>query len=248
MSNFILNTNTKQVTFLDNRFYQHESGYVPSVTTILNAYPKDAHFYTWLKQVGENADELRDEAGRRGTVVHDLTERYDRGEECNLMDEYGRIGYKLGEWAMFERYVDFCNRFQFDILLNEQNMVSPSLGYAGTIDRLVDLNGKTLLLDIKTSNAVHDHYWLQLAAYNELLTEAYGYNPVEDRAILWLNAKTRSFGKKGDVQGVGWQLIFRDHDKFDNDLKLFNATKLLWDTQNQTLQPKQLSYTITHKK
>lgn len=248
MSNFILNTNTKQVTFLDNRFYQNENGYVPSVTTILNAYPKYAHFFRWLKEVGENADEIRDEAGRRGSTVHALTEAYDNGEEVNLFDEYGRIAYKMQEWAMFERYVDFCNRFQFDILHSEQNMISNALGFAGTIDRLINIDSKTVLVDIKTSNTVHDFYWLQLAAYEQLLTEAYGYNPVEERAILWLNAKTRSFGKKGDVQGIGWQLIFRDHEKFDNDWRLFQATQMLWMAQNETLQPKQNSYTITHKK
>lgn len=248
MSNYILNTNQKQITFLDNRFYQHETGYVPSVTTILQAYPKDAHFYTWLKQVGENADEIRDEAGRRGSIVHELTERYDRGEEVNLMDDYGKIGYKLIEWAMFERYVDFCNRFPFEVVMNEQNMVSQKLGFAGTIDRLIDFNGKSYLIDIKTSNVVHEHYWLQLSAYNELITEAYGFNPVEERAILWLNAKTRSEGKKGDIQGKGWQLIIRSHDKYDIDKKLFDATHILWKHQNETIEPKQLSYTISHKK
>ena len=248
MSNYILNTNSRQVTFLDNRFYLGEHGYVPSVTTILQAYPKDAHFYTWLKQVGDNADEIRDEAGRIGSVVHALTEQYDAGDEVNLFDEYGRIAYKMAEWAMFERYVDFCNRFPMEILHSEQNMISQSLGMAGTIDRLVNLNGKTVLIDIKTSNAVHEHYWLQLAAYEQLLTEAYGYNPVEERAILWLNAKTRSFGKKNDVQGIGWQLIYREHDKFDKDWELFKATQMLWLAQNGDMQPREKSYTITHKK
>ena len=45
MSNFIINTNTKQLTFLDGRYYWTEDGqFVPSVTTILEAYPKDASY------------------------------------------------------------------------------------------------------------------------------------------------------------------------------------------------------------
>ena len=40
MSNYFIDTNTKQITFTDNRFYTAESGnFIPSVTTILQAYP-----------------------------------------------------------------------------------------------------------------------------------------------------------------------------------------------------------------
>ena len=96
MQNFI--QSGKQITFLDNRFYTTEGdGYVPSVTTILQAYPKDAAYFQWLKANGEESDNIRDEAGRRGSIVHDLTERYDNGEEINLMNESGYIGYKFGE-------------------------------------------------------------------------------------------------------------------------------------------------------
>ncbi len=38
----------KQLTFLDSRFYQTKDGdYVPSVTTILECYPKGAAYYNW---------------------------------------------------------------------------------------------------------------------------------------------------------------------------------------------------------
>jgi hypothetical protein len=61
MSTFFIDTNTKQITFTDNRFYSTDDGVnVPSVTTILNAYPKDAHFFQWLKQMGEEADTIRE--------------------------------------------------------------------------------------------------------------------------------------------------------------------------------------------
>lgn len=55
-----------RIEFLDSRFYQHANGnFYPSVTTILDAYPKSAAFYEWLKKAGEDADEIRDEAGRK---------------------------------------------------------------------------------------------------------------------------------------------------------------------------------------
>lgn len=247
MNNYTINQN--QITFTDNRFYTTDDGQsVPSVTTILQAYPKDAHFYTWLKQVGESADDIRDEAGRRGSIVHNLTERYDAGEEISLINDFGTLDFKLSEWAMFERYIDFRNHHDIDIIHSEFNLIDRGLGYAGTIDRVITINGRNILVDIKTSNAVHEFYWLQLAAYYKLLSKHYqSYNCVDDVAILWLNAKTRTYGKGDAIQGPGWQLIIRDQDQRLKDFDLFNATHMLWSHQNDTIKPKSFTYQIKHK-
>ena len=237
--------NNKQLTFLDSRFYQtQDGGFVPSVTTILEAYPKGAAYFNWLKEAGKDADEIRDEAGRRGSVVHKLTELYDAGEEVNLVNPNGSIDYKLNEWAMFERYVEFRSRFQFVTDCIELNIISKDLGYAGTIDRVIDMNGEKILLDIKTSNAIYPSYWLQLAAYRSLLMNTVG-KKVDKVAILWLNAKTRTEGKKGDIQGIGWQMVIKEDTS--KDLELFNATYQLWMAENATSKPKQLTYQISHK-
>jgi hypothetical protein len=236
--------NNKQLTFLDSRFYKtDDGGFVPSVTTILECYPKGAAYYNWLKEAGKDADEIRDEAGRRGSVVHKLTEDYDTGEEVKLVNTNGSIDYKLNEWAMFERYVEFRKRFQFVTDCIELNIISKDLGYAGTIDRVINMNGERILLDIKTSNAIYPSYWLQLAAYRALLYIA-GIE-VDKVAILWLNAKTRTEGKKGDIQGIGWQMITKEDTK--DDIALFYATHQLWIAENQTSKPKQLTYQISHK-
>jgi hypothetical protein len=237
--------NNKQLTFFDARFYiTEDGGYVPSVTHILECYPKGAAYYNWLKENGKDADEIRDEAGRRGSVVHKLTEFYDAGYEVSLINPQGQIEYKLNEWAMFERYVNFRNRFQFVTDSIEMNIISKELGYAGTIDRIIDMDGEKILLDIKTSNAIYPSYWLQLAAYRSLLMNKAGIR-VNKVAILWLNAKTRTEGKKGDVQGIGWQLITKDDT--DKELQLFNATLNLWTAENTTSKPKSLTYQISHK-
>lgn len=246
MNNFIIDITSNRLTFLDNRFYYHENGnYYPSVTTILDAYPKGPEYFAWLKKVGEDSDNIRDEAGRRGSVVHDLTEKYDAGEEVSLMNESGYIAYKMSEWAMFERYIEFRKRFDFTILHSELNLVSEKLGFAGTLDRVIELNGEKILVDIKTSNAIYPSYWLQLAAYEQLLTDNYGYNPIDKVAILWLNAKTRTDGTKGAVQGMGWQMIARDESEKDWDL--FQCTHKLWLAENETMKPKQTSYSLKHK-
>lgn len=240
--NYLLNE--KQITFLDSRFYKTETGYVPSVTTILEAYPKGAAYFQWLKTVGEDSDTIRDEAGKRGSIVHDMTERYDRGEQINLIDPNGNIAFKLNEWAMFERYVEFRSRFDFEVLENELTIISGSLGFAGTLDRLILMNGKRILIDIKTSNAIYPSYWLQLAAYEKLLNERKEF--VDEVAILWLNAKTRTAGKNGDMQGIGWQMVKHGDDR-SKDWSLFQATHKLWLAENETSKPKEMSYQLSHK-
>lgn len=237
-----------QLTFLDNRFYITESGdFVPSVTTYLEAYPKNAQFYEWLKRVGDDADEIRDEAGRRGSIVHGLTERYDNGEEVTLLDENGNIGYKLGEWAMFERYVEFRTAHPSLIIHNELNLVSEKYRMGGTLDRVMQINGRTFIVDIKTSNIVHPHYWLQLEAYYMMLHEVQGID-VDGVAILWLNAKTRTEGKKGAIQGKGWQLLIQDNtEERAKNWSRFLACQQLWLAENEDQKPRQLSYSITHK-
>lgn len=245
--NLLINGN--QLTFLDTRFYVTESGdYVPSVTTYLEAYPKNAAFFEWLKKVGDDADEIRDEAGRKGSVVHGLTERYDNGEEISLLDDNGYIGYKLNEWAMFEKYVEFRTRFNTNIIHTELNLVSEVYKMGGTIDRVMTIEGKLYLLDIKTSNAVQPHYWLQLAAYQSLLLEKQPGLKLDGVAILWLNAKTRTEGKKGAIQGKGWQLCTcEDGTEMIKYWNRFKACQTLWLAENEDSKPRQLTYSITHK-
>lgn len=245
MKNFNIDQEKGRIEFIDTRFYAtSEGGYVPSVTTILEAYPKDASYFKWLKDVGGDADAIRDEAGRRGSLVHELTERYDSGEEVSYIDENGRPKYKMLEWSMFERYVDFTENHKPNIDMIEVHMVSSELGYAGTLDRILSIDGKTYLVDIKTSGSIYPSYWLQLAAYRELLAK--GGVLVDEVAILWLNAKTRTRGKKGDIQGVGWQFVSKEDTT--QEIKLFNATFELWKSINDDIKPKQFFYQLTHKK
>lgn len=242
----LIKSNTNQYTFSDGRFYEDDNGvWVPSITTILEAYPKPYALLQWLKENGENADKIRDAAGKRGSIVHQLTDDYDNSIEVNLLNENGHPQYSLEEWAMFERYVEFSQKYKPDNVMIEQNIVSQKLGFAGTIDRVIELKGKRLLVDIKTSNMIANSYWLQLAAYEQLLMTITGHNTLDGVAILWLNAKTKTDGKGDSIQGKGWQLITKTSDE---DWPLFQAVHKLWLKENENAKPKLLTYQLRHKK
>lgn len=244
-----VNPDNNQLTFLDSRLYQHENGeYYPSVTTVLECFPKDAYFYKWLKENGENADKIRDAAGERGSMVHKLTELYDAGEEVSLMNENGKIDYSLEEWSMFERYVDFSEKFQPHILKNEFQIISPTLKIGMTIDRNVIVNDMNLIVDIKTSNTLNDSYWAQLAAYHKAFIELYPDSKIDNIAVLWLNSKTRTEGKtKGAMQGRGWQMLFPEKP-IEYYWELFKHAQALWEFKNEGYKPRHISYNLKYKK
>jgi len=233
-----------QLTFTDGRYYVDETTgeYYPSVTTILEAYPKPYALMQWMKEQGKNSDEIIQAAGRRGSNVHYLTEQYDKGFEVNLLNSEGHPMYSLEEWGMFEKYVDYSNALSPKNELIEQQVLSPKLGLAGTIDRIVVINKKKYILDIKTSNGIYNSYWLQIAAYQQaIMREANIFT--DGVAILWLNAKTRT---KKDLQGVGWQLIVKEDTK--KDWNLFRAVQKLWLAEHSEDKPKQFSYNLSYKK
>jgi len=246
MEHFKIDELNNRIELLDNRFYELDGHLYPSVTTILDAYPKGPAFFEWLKVAGEKADEIRDQFGKRGSVVHNLTELYDRGHQVSLMFD-GKPQYTSMEWNMFERHIEFCERFKPEIAGIELNYASHDLKFGGTLDRIIKINGKITLIDIKTSNYLHNHFWLQMAAYVKLFEENNPDFKVEQIGILWLNAKTRSDGKKDTIQGTGWQLKFPEKSIADY-WELFQAVHKLWNIEFGSLKPRNTIYQLNHQK
>ncbi len=227
-----------KVTWLDQRYYfDKDDNYAPSVTTILSAFPKTPQFYEWLKSVGKDANDIRDAAGEVGTKIHAATEGYDNGAELLWDDSL----YNLEEWQLLCKYHDFRTRYAFNLIANEKSYMSRELAYGGTIDRIFEYEGHRYLIDIKTSNSVYDHFWLQLAAYQRLWNEFNPEMPVDKIAILHLKSMTRTEGKGDAIQGHGWKL--HEPEKSSRDYyDYFQATYKLWKVQNPDAKPKNLIY------
>jgi hypothetical protein len=234
-----------QITFIDSRFYYEGGIFCPSVSTILEAYPKDYGFYKWLKETGEEADRIKELAGEKGSNVHKMTEQYDQGLEVSLVDESGRQTWSMAEWSMFTRYTEFRAQVAPAMKIHqiEMNLVDVDLREGGTLDRYVDIDGKHMIIDIKTSNAIYPSYWLQLAAYRRMFQRKSGI-AIDAVGILWLNAKTRGTAVN-KIQGQGWQLLLKEDSS--DDLELYDCTKKLWWSQNKNVAPKDISYKLTHK-
>jgi hypothetical protein len=98
----------------------------------------------------------RDIAADRGTAIHEAAEQYALGKAVDMVPE-------------IEPYVkafdSFCYDFKPEFMYTEALVVSHTYGYAGTLDSIVRIDGKTYVLDIKTGNYVWPEVALQLSAY-----------------------------------------------------------------------------------
>jgi hypothetical protein len=217
----------KQINVLDQRFYRRNEEYYPSVSSILNYFPKNQFFHSWLKDVGHNSDIIAAKAAAEGTQVHNAVESFINGNEINWIDEYGNAIYSLDVWKMILKFADFWNTHKPELIATEYHLFSDNHKYAGTADLIVKLKGKVWLMDVKTSNSLHTSYDLQLASYAKAWNETHD-TPIEETGILWLKAATRGEGKGDAIQGKGWQLkSIGDIDRnFEMFLKIYDIYKL----------------------
>lgn len=95
-----------------------------------------------------------------GSTVHAMTETIDNTEQLpdlkTMAPQYQ--GY-------IKAFLSFRDQYKPKMLHNEATVYNKTLRYAGTIDRIYEIGGKTVLLDIKTSKAFYPEMALQLSAY-----------------------------------------------------------------------------------
>jgi hypothetical protein len=132
---------------------------IPSVTEIISPW---TDFSRIPPAILENA-------GLRGTRVHELCAAIAKGEP--VMDPNPETsGYVASFRVWFEAIVD-------EVILVEERLVDPGLGYSGQIDLLVRTKqGEIWLVDLKTPLALSKGWRLQLAGYFRLCDVA-GYHP-----------------------------------------------------------------------
>ena len=77
----------KQITLPDSRYYRRNGEFYPSVTYVLNSYPKGKHFEDWLKKVGYSADWIVKKSGEEGNAVHLFSDELKIAGTCDCICE-----------------------------------------------------------------------------------------------------------------------------------------------------------------
>ena len=164
----------------DQRHYEIGQEKLPSVTTILQATQSDekkAILSKWRQNVGENkAEEIKNEAANRGTIMHRILEGYLLGQ--NHAD-FSDLGQQAG--SMANVILESGIRGQLDEIWGSEITVYYPLLYAGSSDLAGIYNGRESIIDFKQSNKPKrkewiEDYFLQLAAYAMAHNHVYGTN------------------------------------------------------------------------
>jgi genome maintenance exonuclease 1 len=155
----------------------------PSITTVLGTLSR-AGIQAWRQRIGEEeANKISRRAAARGTIVHDMAERFLNNEE-NYLGENPMPHTKF----LFNSIKPTLERNINNIYLQEAALYSDHLGVAGRVDLIADWNGLTSCIDFKTSSRrkkrEHIHsYFMQGAAYSIMVEERTGL-PVSQVVIV----------------------------------------------------------------
>ena len=145
---------------------------VPGATTITGLLNKP-YLVKWANNLGlEGIDSstYTDEAAKIGTLAHAMVQA-DLQKEKLDMNQFSKTQIDLAENALISFY-EWKNRHEIVPLQCETPMVSEKNRYGGTIDCYCLLDGVPTLLDFKTGKAIYEEYFVQLAAYRNLLEES----------------------------------------------------------------------------
>lgn len=146
---------------------------IPSVTQIIRFLSAD---------VDKSRPWIRDEAARRGTAVH---------ESCALLD-YGEPDALDILAPEHQKYLMAYMAFLRDCKPEWEHVECPAHGkwgttrFAGTIDRSGTIDGRAVIVDIKTgTSGTKAQFTAQLTGYDKLL------NPIGSRAHLYILALSK---------------------------------------------------------
>ncbi len=184
----------KSVSKAHTRYKTAAGMLVPGATTVTGLLNKP-QLVRWANRLGlEGIDSSKytDEAAAIGTLAHAMVLEHLTKEELDRttfsaaqIDQAENSVLSFLEWkkqhdiipiACETKYV--CDDIPFLAPDGEMKMV----GYGGTVDCYCMLDGKGTLLDFKTGSGIYNEYFVQVAAYAELLKKA-GL-PVEECRIL----------------------------------------------------------------
>jgi hypothetical protein len=159
-----------------------EGNRYPSITTVLKVL-SDEGIEEWKKRVGEDeARRVLIQAGRRGTAVHDLAEKY-LNNEPNW--KKGAMPSNLHSFMQLKPILD--ERVN-NVWAQEVPLYSDRLKIAGRVDLIAEYRGELAIIDFKTARKKKktewiQNYFMQTAFYAAAFFERTGI-PIKKGVIL----------------------------------------------------------------
>lgn len=154
----------------------------------------------------------KEKAGDIGTLAHKWIEEWIKNPDTIFPDDpvLNKMCENFTNWAL-ENEVKF--------LESEMRVYSEKYWYAGTIDLVLEMNGKKYLGDLKTSSGIYDEHFYQTAAYQNALNEMGHHLDIVEHIII--NTK-----KDGKMQ-------VKTSTDYENNRKAFMGALAIYRVKNQ---------------
>lgn len=184
MENEILKLLDKEIKVSGNWIYEPESPYVykglyqvPRVTEILSSTNHEQYLLNWANGIGfkhRKYSTVLEEASGIGSATHNAIEKkLQFNDELDLTKLEPVVRGKVSNaYQSFLLWYEEVEPLGFKILKEEEPLITKYFG--GTLDLLVQIGDSIVLVDFKTSNHPNFKYFLQLAAYKDVLEQEYG--------------------------------------------------------------------------
>lgn len=165
---------------------------VPGVTTITGNWGGPGGLVRWANNLGlQGIDSTKyvDQTAQIGTLAHEMVQQHLGGPRVEVQD-YSPAQVDKAENALL-KFFEWEKGHRLETLLIEEQMVSETCRYGGSVDWYGRLDGVPTLVDFKTSKSIHDGHRIQVSAYRNLLQE--NGHPV-DRVVLLRIGRTDDEG------------------------------------------------------
>jgi hypothetical protein len=202
-------------------------GKLPSVTTILQVINKGVHLLKWyeangtkkafkllndlkaiapgvhetlLKDLPEDffhsgSEKLKD-AASIGSTAHMYFDHWMKGLKWNIEDVPPRIK------SLAEAFLASVGKEKFEVIKSESTVYSKKYQYAGTLDAIIKTeDGRVILRDWKTSNAIYPEHSIQTVAYLYACRELTG-EKIDEIEIYRFDKTGRLFDPATDILRV----------------------------------------------
>lgn len=128
--------------------------------------------------------ELKEAAADIGTRAHQAINAIIDGGKMNLTDDIK---------PAVNAFMDFIGKSRVTIEHGDRKIASLKYGYGGSLDALGIEDGRFVIIDFKTSNAIYAEHSLQVASYAQAFQETYGLTYLPEAYILRLGKKKPDF-------------------------------------------------------
>lgn len=146
----------------------------------------------WIQSILEDAkqrpEQIKDEAADLGSQVHTFIDLIIHGEEPEkIPDEIS---------APVNAFKNWWKSSGIELVMGDTLVASIQYKYGGSLDALGYKDGRFIILDFKTSNAIYSEYALQVAAYGQAFLETYGMECKEAIIVRFSKNQPVEFEKK----------------------------------------------------